>query len=110
MRRPHDGFQRGQDILAALDLGRIGLGADQHEIVVHHVVALHAVAFGNELLFLRLGVDKHHVGIPAAARVERLACTLCDDLHVDASLFLEHRQDVAEEAGILCRCRRRDDN
>ena len=73
-------------------------------------MALHAVALGDELLLLRLGVDEHHVGIAAATRIERLPSPLRDDLHVDAGLLLEHRQDVPEEARVLRRCRRGDDD
>ena len=103
-------LQRRDDVLAALDAGRIALRPDQDEVVVHHRIALHAEAFGDEFLLLRLGVHEHHVGIAAPAGVERLAGALRDDLHVDAGLGLEQRQDVAEQAGILRRGGRGDDD
>ena len=94
----------------ALDAGRIALRADQDEVVVHHRIALHAEAFGEEFLFRRLGVHEHHVGVAAPAGVERLAGALRHHLHVDAGLGLEQRQDVAEQAGILRRGGRGDDD
>jgi hypothetical protein len=48
-------------------------------------------------------VDEHDVGIAPARGIERLARPLRHHLHVDAGLGLEHRQDVAEQAGILRR-------
>jgi len=35
----------------ALDAGRIGLRADQDEVVVHHGIALDAKAFGEKFFF-----------------------------------------------------------
>ena len=73
-------------------------------------IALHAPAVGDELLLLRPGVHEHHVGVAAPAGVERLPGALRDHLHVDAGLRLEERQDVAEQAGVLRRCGRGDDD
>ena len=95
-------FSAVDDVLA-LDAGRIALRPDQHEVVVHHVEALHAEALGEEFLLLRLGVDEHHVGVAAPRGVERLAGALRDHLHVDAGLGLEDRQEIAEQPGILRR-------
>ena len=102
-------FSAGDDVLA-LDAGRIALRPDQDEVVVHHRIALHAEAVGDELLLLRLGVHEHHVGVAAPAGVERLAGALRHHLHVDAGLGLEQRQDVAEQAGVLGRGGRGDDD
>ena len=55
-------------------------------------------------------MHEHHVGIAAAAGVERLAGALRDDFHLDAGLLLEQRQNVPEQAGILRRGGRRHDN
>src|SRR5690606_25377725 len=49
----------------------------------------------------RLGVDEHHVGVAAAAGVERLAGALGDHAHVDAGLLFEDRQEVLEEPRLL---------
>ena len=61
-----DLLQRLDDVLAAGDLGRIGLRPDQHEVVVHHLEALDAVALGDEFLLGGLGVHEDHVGVAAA--------------------------------------------
>ena len=86
-----DLLQRRDDVLAAADLRRIGLRPDQHEVVVHHLEALHAVAFGDELLLERLGVHEHHVGVAAPAHVERLPGAERHHAHLDAGLLLEDR-------------------
>ncbi len=98
-----DRTERCDDVLRALDAGRIALRADQDEVVVHHGVALDAEAFGEKFFFRRFGVDEHDVGIAAARGIERLSGALRHHLDVDAGLGLEHRQDVAEQAGILRR-------
>jgi len=98
-----DRTERRNDVLRALDAGRIGLRADQDEVVIHHGVALDAKTFGHKFFFRRFGVDEHDVGIAAAGGIERLSRALCHHLHVDAGLGLEHRQDVTEQAGILRR-------
>src|SRR5262249_40858470 len=48
-------------------------------------------------------MHENHVGIAAAAGVERLAGALRHHLHIDAGLGFKQRQDVAEQAGVLCR-------
>ena len=101
--------QRRRDILA-LDAGRIALRSDQDEIVVHHRIALHAQAFGEKLLLGGPGVDQHDIGVAAPRGVERLAGALRQHLHADAELLLDDRQQIAEQAGILRRCRRGDDD
>ena len=77
--------------------------ARQDEIVVHHLVAPHAVALGDELLLERPGVHEHHVGVAAPAHVERLAGAERHHAHLDAGLLLEDRQQVLEEARLLGR-------
>ncbi len=103
-----DQFEGGGDVLAALDAGRVALRSDQHEVVVHDREALHAEAIGDKFFFLRLGMHEHNVGVAAAAGIERLAGALRHDLHLDAGLGLEHRQDMAEQTGVLRRRGRRD--
>ena len=51
-----DGGHGGGGIGRVAHPGRIVTRADDDEIVVHHVKALHAVAFGDELLLLRAGM------------------------------------------------------
>ncbi len=102
-----DRGQCGDDVLAALDAGRIAVRANQDEVVIHHREALHAKAVGDEFLLLRPGVHEHDVGIAAPAGIERLPRALRDHLHANASLGLEQRQDVIEQAGVLGGCGRR---
>ena len=97
------GLQRGNDVLGAVDASRIALRPDQDEIIVHHRIAPHAKAVGDEFLLLRLSVHEHHIGVAAAAGVERLAGALRDHAHVDAGFLLEQRQDMAEQPGVLGR-------
>ena len=90
-------------ILAAGHLRRIRLRPDQDEVVVHHLVAAHAVALGDELLLERPRVHEHHVGVAAPAHVERLAGAERHHAHLDAGLLLEDGQQVLEQAGLLGR-------
>ena len=98
-----DRTKRCNDVLRSLDAGRVALRADQDEVVVHHGVALDAKAFGEKLFLCGFCVDEHDVGIATARGIERLPRALRHHLHVDAGPGLEHRQDVAEQAGILRR-------
>ena len=43
-------------------------------------------------------MHENHVGIAAAAGVERLAGTLRDDFHLDPGLLLEQRENVPKQA------------
>jgi len=102
-------LQGGGDVLA-VGAGRVVLGTDQYEVVVHDLAVLDAVAFVDELL-LRCGVvHEHHVRITAAADVQGLAGTERNDLHVDAGSLFELRQNVPEKAGLLGRRGRGDDD
>ena len=99
-----NGLQRGGDILRALDPGRVGFRPDQHEVVVHHRLALDAEAVLDELHLLRAGMHEHHVRVAAAACVERLSRALADDADLDTGLCLEGREQVVEQARIRGRC------
>ncbi len=78
---PAQGLRQGLDLH---DPGRIGLGPDEHEIVVHHVTPVHAPAFGDEAVFRGAIVHEHHVGIAAPADVQRLSRPHRHHLHRDA--------------------------
>src|SRR4029079_13006872 len=103
-----DLFQRGGDVLAAGGVRGVALRPDQHEVVVHHPIALDAVALGQPFLLGRLVVHEHDVGIAALADVERLAGADGDDAHGDTRVLLEFRQQVLEQPRLLGRRRRRD--
>src|SRR5687767_8202395 len=70
--RVMNSLESKSNILSAGHLCRIRLRTHQHEIVVHHLEAPHAVALGDELFLQRPGVHEHHVCIAAPAQVERL--------------------------------------
>ena len=48
-----DRGQRRDDVLAALDAGRIAVGSDEDEVVVHHRKALHAETVRDEVAWFR---------------------------------------------------------
>jgi len=73
-------LQRDDDVLAAADLRRIALRADEHEVVVHHRITPDAVTFGEELLFGRPACTKHDVGIAPPRDIESLAGAQGDDV------------------------------
>jgi len=62
-----------------------------------------AVALGEKFLLERLGMHEHDVGITAPADVERLAGADGDDVHGNAGLLFEDRQQMPEEAALLGR-------
>ena len=99
--RCFDLFHRSHDVLASGDRGGIALGADQHEIVVHHGIALDALALSDELFLRGAGVDKNNVGVAAACHVEGLAGSQGDDANLDASLLLIDRQQISEETRLF---------
>src|SRR5262249_42157656 len=98
-----DGLEGFHDILGAGDLGGVRFRADKDEVVVHDVIAFHALALGHELFLERPRVHEHHAGGAAPADVERLAGADGDDAHLDAAFLLEHGQQVLEEAALLGR-------
>jgi len=97
-----DAAQAFEDVLAGC-FGRVGLGADDDEIVVHDFLALDAEALGDEFFLGGLVMDEDHIGIAAPRQIERLAGAQGDDAHLDAVGLFENRQHVAEEAGLLGR-------
>jgi hypothetical protein len=93
-------LQGGHHILAG-GAGRVSPGADEHEVVVHDLLAPGRETVGDEFLFGHLVVHEQHVGIAAARHVDGLAGAQGHHLHVDARGLLEQRQDVAEQARLL---------
>src|SRR5690625_4997555 len=96
-----DSRESGNHVAAAADVSRVGLRAHDHVVVVHHLDALDAITLLDELLLGRPGMDEDDVGVTPAPGIEGLPGALGDDPHLDAGLFFEERQDVAEEAGLL---------
>ncbi len=65
-------------------------------------------ALGEEFLLGGARVHEHDVGVAAPREVERLPGAERHDAHLDAGLLLEDRQQIAEQARLLGRRRRRD--
>ncbi len=103
-------FQCRSNVFRALDPGRIAARPDKDKVIIHDVEPLDAMSFGHEFFFLRFGMHQNNVGIAAPRGIERLPGPLSDHLHVDSRLGFEQRQDISEQTGILCRCRRGHDN
>src|SRR5262249_1731540 len=82
------------------DGGRVGLGADDYEVVVHHVQPVDTIAGGHKLVFLGAGVHEHHVGVAAGAQGQRLAGADGDHIHAGAVLRAKVGQDGVEQAGV----------
>jgi hypothetical protein len=101
--RPRCGAGQALEDVLARRLGRVGLRADDDEVVVHHLLALDAEAFGDEFLLGRLVMHEDDVGIAAPRHVQRLAGAQRDDAHLDAAGLLEGRQQVAEQTRLLGR-------
>src|SRR5262249_24968792 len=103
-------LEGGDDVAAAADMGGIALRPDEDEVVVHDLAPPGAPAFGDEGQFRRLVMDEEHIGIAALADLQRLAGADGDDAYLDPALRGEGGEDRAEDAGILGRCRRGDDD
>ena len=95
--------QGGRGVGRAGDAGGVALGADDDEVVVHDVEALHALSVGDELLLVGLGMDEQHVAVAVAGVLDRLPGADGDHAHLDPGLVLKQRQDVAEQARLLGR-------
>ncbi len=86
--------------LQRLGFGWIRWRPHDHEIVIHHVFAAHAVAGGHEGVLLGPGMDQEHVGVAVLAQLEGLAGAHGNDLHPGLVLLLKIRQDILQQAGI----------
>src|SRR5262245_24097995 len=106
--RSLDLLQCREDVLAAGDLCRVGFRADDHEVVVHHLLVVDAEALIDEFLLRRRVVDEDDVGVAAPRHVERLTGADRDHSYLDPGLLLEDREQVAEEPRLLGGGRRRD--
>src|SRR6266545_159353 len=96
-------LQRDDDVLAAAGFRRIGLRADEHEVVVHHRIALDAVTFREKFFLGGASVHEHDVGIAAPRDIEGLARAQGDDADLDAGLSFEDRQQMVEQPRLLSR-------
>ena len=105
-----DLLQGSGDVGHAGNPGGIALGADDDEVVVHDIEALHALAVGDELLLVGLGVHEQHVTVTVAGVLDRLAGADRHHAHLDPGLVLEQWQQMAEQSRLLGRGGRLDDD
>ena len=71
------------------------------EVVVHHIMPVHEKAFFHGLQLLLLRMDEDHVGVAALADLDGRAGAHGDHVDLDAGLFLEDRQQIVKQPGIL---------
>lgn len=93
-----DPGERRDGIGRALEPRGIGLGADDYEVVVHHVPALGAVAGLHERVLEGAGVDEEHVGVGVFAQLDGCAGSDRDDVHGVAGILGKVGQQVGEQA------------
>src|ERR1035437_5808220 len=82
----------------AFDLRHVRLGADDDEIVVHDIAAVHTPTLIDELVLGWPVVNQHDIGIATAGSVKRLTSAQSHHLDLDAGLCLEARQHETEQA------------
>jgi hypothetical protein len=106
-RRFHRGdrLEGEEDIAPAGYLGGIADRADEHEIVVHDLSAVDAVAGGDEGKLGGSVVDELDIGTPRSTDLERLPRADGDDPHLDTGLPGEGGQQVLEQTRLLGRRR-----
>src|SRR5262245_11485920 len=92
-----DRFERGYYVFRSLHARWVGLRSNENEIIVHHGIPPHPLAFREELFFGGFCVDEHHVCIAAPSRIERLTGSLGYHFHFDSGLSLEQREDMIEQ-------------
>ena len=97
-------------LFRSLDLGRVGGGADDDEVVVHDEPAVDAVSVGHELLLRSGGVDEQHVRLALLAHGHGLAGADGDRLDEVAGLLLEDRDQDVEQPRVLGAGRRGQDD
>ena len=83
------------------DSRRIVLGAQENEIVVHHVPAVGPVAVRHELVLERPRMDEDDVHVARLSKLEGLPGPYGDDVDLAIVLLLKRREEHRQEAGIL---------
>ena len=95
-----EGLEGGGDVLA-LDARRIGFGSDEHEVVVHHLMAIHAEAVGHEFFFKSGRMHEQHVHVAVLAVRQRLAGAHGNPFQIKARILFEDGLEILQKAGIL---------
>ena len=90
--------------VVALGFCGVGLGANEHKIVVHHLKALHYKAFGHCFFFGLFVMHQQHIGVAASAHVDGLPGAQCHHFHLNASGLFEFGQQIGKQARLLGRC------
>ena len=98
-----EGFAR---VFHALDAGGIACRPGDHEVVVHDVAAVDAVAVGDELILAGAVVHEQRVGVAPRPDRQRLPGADRHHPHVDPGVLAEDRDEVAKQARLLGRGRR----
>ena len=93
-------------VFHALDAGRIARRPGDHEVVVHDVAPVDAVAVGDELVLAGAVVHEQRVGVAPRPDRQRLPGADRDHPHVDPGVLAEDRDEVAKQARLLGRGRR----
>ena len=107
--RIRDGIQRCRQVRRALGRCRIGGWANDHEIIIHHVISGISIALGNKLLLERLAVYEQNVTVTIHCVLHSSTGPDRDDAHPQISFLFESREKVFEQPGIFGRSRRLDD-
>ena len=87
--------------LHAFDFQGVVRGADDDEIIIHHVMAIDEGSLFHGLQFLLFGVHYDNVGVAPLADFEGRAGAHGHHVHLDAGLFLKDGQQVIEQSRIL---------
>ena len=82
------------------DIGRIVLGAEQDEVVVHRVEAFFGMSVGDELVFRFARMHEQHIGIALRANLDRLPGADGDDIDAAVTRLLELGQNGIEQTGV----------
>src|SRR5262249_23661403 len=94
--RRGDFRQRGGSTGLAADLGGIGLGPDDDEVVVHHQAAVQELALRDVLLLQRGRVHQHDVSFTACGERQRLPGADRHGLYRQTALLFEERNQHIE--------------
>ena len=84
-------------------------GADNHEVIVHEVEPLRAIAIFDKFKFRRLRMDQQNIGIAVRCILDGLSGTYGDDIDAQAGFLLEQGDQIVVKARVLGGGRRLDE-
>ena len=85
----------------ALDACRVVGRADDDKVVVHQVLAAHAVPGIHKGVLPGAGVHHQHIGVAILAQLESLAGAHGNDVYLDAVLLLKVGQEIGQQTRVL---------